>query len=346
MGGTKMLSKRDEELKRREEDARLQLSQANINKSLDAIIKERMAKRKRDEADLAATNRVHFDDEDEEEGLPNTSQHFIAKNKAREAREAREAHEADEEEDDTPLPPRTRTFIESTITRIMHPLISRFTATKKDNEDLELISPTLNCGGKGGDLSIFETYPNDIIKLSNKARKNISIMKQNVLSTQRLDLKDLDDIMEPIAAISRLSVLQIRSMYMAANSQQFTQHLGHAVAMSASCYKDKAPLTKRTPDEEKKMWPEEPDLRAPFTNEEKRTYASQAAAAIGSSYNSYSYHNRGHRGQHKSGGYNTPTQFPFGSNYDISQGGMIPAPPPRTHNGGAFPVRINYGQRR
>lgn len=357
MGTTKKYSKHDEELKRLEEEAQMQMSQANLNKSLDAIIKERLEKRKRDEAEAhqgrqaprsaATPNRVHFENEDEDEdddnGLANTSQYFIAKKKAREAREAREA---DAEEEDTPLPSRTRTFIESTIHKIMNPFISQITATKKDNEDLDLISPTLNCGGKGGDLSILETYPKDILKLSSKARTNIKIMKQNVISTQNLDLKDLDEIMEPIAAISRLSALQIRSMYMAANSQQYTQHLGHAVAMSASCYKDKAPLTKRTPDEEKKMWPEDTDLRAPFTNEEKRNYASQAAAAIGSSYSSYSYNNRGHRGQQKGGGYHSPTPFPFGSNYDVSQGGIIPAPPPRAHNGGAFPVRINYGQRR
>lgn len=220
-------------------------------------------------------------------------------------------------------------------------LWNEFMGRQFANAEETLATPSL--AGKN-DLTQFETYPQDILKLAQKAKTLTINFEANATTSGQFDMDKFSEIKSKIASISRLSALSIRSLYSAASHPNLVTHVGHALAMAASAYKDNAPAHLKNPKEDDKMWPVDSDLRDSWPMDKTCTYAQQAAASLG-----IYTRNNGSNGNHDSRSQFRPRNFNsnynFGSVYDPSQGGNIPAPPPRM-TGGSFPVHMQRHQRR
>ena len=237
--------------------------------------------------------------------------------------------EDNEDDLDTPISKR------STLYEMVQSLFTQFTS-KEETPSM----PTLVGGGKN-DLDQFSTYPNDILTLTFKTRNLMSQLESSLYTTGNFSASKYDEIKRSVAAMSRLTALNIRSLYMASTQPNLTTHLGHAMSMAAYAYKDNAPSTLKDPKEDDRQWPENATLRESWPMEKNRSYAQQAAASLGITFrNGF---NDNHRSSRPRFNPNHGSPFPFGSTYDSNQGGIIPAPPPRHLGGGSFPVNLKQG---
>lgn len=244
----------------------------------------------------------------------------------------RPRHEDDEDNEDyleTPI------YKRSTLYEMVQSLFTQFTS-KEETPSM----PTLAGGGKN-DLDQFSTFPNDILKLTYKTRNLMSQLETSLYSTGNFSASKFDEIKRSVAAMSRLTALNIRSLYMASTQPNLTTHLGHAMSMAAYAYKDNAPSTLKDPKEDDRLWPEDATFRESWPMEKNRSYAQQAAASLGITFrNGF---NDNHRSSRPRFNPNQGSPFPFGSTFDSNQGGIIPAPPPRHLGGGSFPVNFKQG---
>jgi hypothetical protein len=295
---------------------RYQRNLNNINKPLDDIIKENGRHVDRDDNPYIFGKKDNRVDKQKD----NITQKVTKRSR----------NEDDEDSDDnldTPI------YKKSNLYDVMQNLLSKL-SSKVETPSV----PTLTGGGKN-DLDQFSTYPYDILKLTYKTRNIMEQLEDSIYSTGNFNASKFEEIKRTTAAMSRLSALNIRSLYVASTHPNLTTHLGHTMSMAAYAYKDNAPSTLKDPKEEDKLWPEDANLRESWPMEKNRSYAQQAAASLGITFrNGFNNENRSFRPRFNP---SNLSPFPFGSLYDSSQGGVIPAPPPR--GGGLFPVHMKSG---
>ena len=241
----------------------------------------------------------------------------------------------DEDDEDNEDYLETPIYKRSTLYEMVQSLFTQFNSKEETPS-----TPTLAGGGKN-DLDQFSTFPNDILKLTYKIRNLMSQLESSLYTTGNFSASKFDEIKRSVAAMSRLTALNIRSLYMASTQPNLTTHLGHAMSMAAYAYKDNAPSTLKDPKEDDRLWPEDATFRESWPMEKNRSYAQQAAASLGITFrNGF---NDNHRSSRPRFNPNHGSPFPFGSTFDSNQGGIIPAPPPRHPGGGSFPVNLKQG---